>query len=180
MPTSPTDEILAFDPGGTTGVARCVLPPTPQYDPLSLWHFDAWQIGHPDDSHHVELDRMLYDRLPSLIVCEEFAYRPYAGDDDEAQPRRAHLNLVSKEYIGVIKHYSYYTGTPLVMQAPSTGLQFVKDKRLKSLGLHIPGRNHANDATRHLLYYLVFTRKFKDPFVSLWKSGLTSPNMVES
>lgn len=178
MPASPTDEILAFDPGGTTGVARCVLPPTPQYDPVALWHFDAWQIGQPDDSHHVELDRMLYDRLPSVIVYEDFQYRPYAGDDGDK--RRAQLNLVSKEYVGVLKLYCYYNRVPLVKHTPSMGLQFVKDKRLKSLGLHQPGRDHANDATRHLLYYLVFTRKFKDPFVSLWKSGPTSPNMVES
>lgn len=128
-------------------------------------------------SHLVALDDLLHDRSPSLLIYEDFQYRAYAGDGE--QPRRTQVNLVSKEYIGVIKLYGYRNSIPVVKQTPGTGLQFVKDKRLKSLNLHIPGRPHGNDAMRHLLYYLVFTQKLREPFVSLWKSWSTPLDVIQ-
>lgn len=137
-------QILAIDPGGTTGLAWWREAATG----------DAWDLKHiGPDEHHWDLWCFL-DRLVSLthpaeltIVCESFEFRQ--------NRQRDNINLMSKEYIGIVKLFGTNTDTPVVFQTAAMGKGFVSDEKLKAMGLWVPGMKHAMDARRHLITYMV-------------------------
>src|SRR5690606_19133575 len=125
---------VALDPGGTTGWA----------------YFDeeGWERNQFNRiAHHQALYDALMEANPGVLIVETFVYRK--GLDD--------VNLMAREYIGVAKLWwqQNRTKSDIVMQTPAQAKNFITDKKLKALGLQVPGAPHANDATRHLLYYLV-------------------------
>lgn len=132
---------IALDPGGTTGYKTLTVN-----DDNTLTG-EAGQLGPHE--HHKEL----FDLLESfwmeddmVVICERFEYR---------QNSRPGLVLDSREYIGVTKLFCVKYKKKLVLQSAAQGKGFVKDDHLKKLGLWMPGQQHARDATRHLIYYLV-------------------------
>lgn len=139
-----TTTILALDPGGTTGWA------------LARWGDEGdlkWHCGHiGPEEHHKEL----YDFLGMqqtdnyTIVTERFEYR---------NTSRPGLVLMSREYIGIVKLFHKERGGSLRFQNASQAKGFVKDRHIKELGLWSPGFQHAMDAYRHLLYYIIMSRK---------------------
>lgn len=131
---------LGVDPGGTTGLAMYI-----QAQEDGRWN--RKQIGPLE--HHELLFEELREFAPHVIVCERFTYQ-----------QRDKVILVPVEYIGVVKFYSRVTRTKLHFQSASQGKGFWDDKKLTQIGLHLPGQPHANDATRHLLYY--FTQELHD------------------
>lgn len=152
----PTRLILSFDPGGTTGFARYYLrDQEPQYSGQTDRHItEGWtggQIG--PGKHHKKLWAFLAREEPDWIVCEDFNYEP--GHD--------HVELISRDYIGIIELYCQLTHKKLYMQ-PRTimSTEWVKDAKLKLLGLYIPGQPHRNDATRHLVWHVVQTLRRKE------------------
>lgn len=152
--------IASFDPGGTTGVAVYEYVGN---EPLRrLW---TTQLG--PKFHYRDLwDWLLYNE-PEEIVCESFLYRSHL---DKAE-------LVSNEYIGIIKLYAEIRGTPMHMQPASQGKATGKSafwnvEKLKQLGLYIPARPHAMDALSHLLYHITFTRENRT-YLNLLRSGET-------
>ena len=131
--------VVALDPGGTTGVAilsaRGVLV-----------------AEHLTGEHHKDLWNLLQDIDPDVVVCESFEFRNKSRDN---------LELISKEYIGVVKlWYRMHPNAVLSMQTAAMGKGFITDKgpnaneALKKLGWYFPSMKHANDAVRHLVYYL--------------------------
>ena len=125
--------ILAFDPGGTTGWV--------------LYSDDTIVGGQLEGQHHLDLFNLLNDYDPDIIVYETFEYR---------NKSRAGLVLDSREYIGVIKLYNQiWSGTKLVAQTPAQAKGFVTDDKLKKMKLYYPGMPHMCDAMRHLVYYIV-------------------------
>jgi hypothetical protein len=135
-------KIVAVDPGGTTGIAEWNVQEEKLYQ---------FQIGPQE--HHLELWEYLSATAPDLIICERFNYQRRELDKGVA------LVLVSREYIGVCKLYAHAVHHKLVMQQPSCMALF-HDARLKALGFYRPAMVHANDATRHLFYYI--TTEMKD------------------
>jgi hypothetical protein len=148
--------ILSFDPGGTTGWAF-----------HSLYHgeltggplIEGGQIG--PNPHHRELWQLIYDKNPDVIVFEDFQYRVQR---DNTGSIRMDVVLTSVEYIGVIKLAATVKlgRVTLISQLPVAGKSFFINDKLKRLGVHTPGRPHQNDATRHLLHYVVFGLKRND------------------
>lgn len=140
--------ILALDPGGTTGWA------------FARWERDAstfeevqWNMGHlGPEEHHLELYNFLGMQHTQhyTIVTERFEYR---------NTSRPGLNLMSREYIGVTKMFVAEREIPIVEQNASQAKGFVKDPRIKDLGLWYAGHKHAMDAVRHLIYYIVMCRR---------------------
>lgn len=124
---------IALDPGGTTGIAS-VQGEEFIVDQLSI------------KNHHNELWELLCELGPETVVCESFEYR---------NANRPGLVLDSKEYIGVAKLWTQQHDVPFVEQTASTAKNFVKDSNIKKLDLWAPGLNHAMDAMRHLLFYLI-------------------------
>lgn len=142
-------KIIGIDPGGTTGIATYT---TTQSSRL----FRRIQLGPHE--HHIELYDYLISEGPDLIVCERFDYRPKQG----------HADLDPVEYIGIVKLYEQrreYHGIPVKVffqqqLAHDKGLW--TDDKLKVIGLHLPNKPHANDATRQVLYYV--TNHMNDPY----------------
>lgn len=159
---SGSDVLVAFDPGGTTGYS--ILHLTKRKDDLHLAvsastvSYDrVWHGGQFEESdHHKTLWNFLCKLDPDMVVCENFVYQ-LRKLDGVAQPG---IELISRDYIGVIKLYCQLTGKPLTINPPSIiGLPWVSNDVLKSLGAYVPGHPHENDAARHALYHAVHNLK---------------------
>lgn len=151
-----TGTVVALDPGGTTGYA--------------VWHggqsFYHGQMG-PDEHHHD-----LWNYLAKLktaggdedltIVCESFEFRQ--------NRQRDNIELISKEYIGVVKLFRESYHTPVVFQTAALGKGFITDEKLKAMGIWkvTMGERHARDAYRHLYFYLINRLKHYE-FMETWK-----------
>jgi hypothetical protein len=141
-------QIVALDPGGTTGVAVLTFDAS-----TKLWH--RKQLGPQE--HHYDLYQELCQHLncrgqetPLTVVCEGFQYR---------NDYRPGLVLVSREYIGVAKFFCQEFEVSYVEQSAGQGKAgkrtFVRPEHIKKLGMWLPGKPHAMDATAHLLYYVI-------------------------
>jgi hypothetical protein len=128
--------IVALDPGGTTGVAT--------YESAN----QTWERLQLERDHHEQLYDLLVDWEPDVIVCERFLYQRREIN------KGVSLRLDSVEYIGVTRLYCKEHNVELVMQTASQAKGLWTDIKLKKVGLWIPGKVHAMDATRHLLYYI--------------------------
>lgn len=140
-------EILALDPGGTTGWAYWT-----DDDPDRESEWERGQLS--DRPHHTALWELLCTVQPDVLIYERFQYQRRELD------KGVSLVLDSVEYIGVCKlwiHTGRLVDTKLVEQTPAQAKNLWSDEKVKALGLWIPGQSHAMDATRHLLYYRVVT-----------------------
>jgi hypothetical protein len=137
--------ITAIDPGGTTGWA--------QYDDQQVIpKFRCGQFG-PED-HHQQLYNFLetWHSDESILISERFDFR---GDD------RADINLMAREYIGVMNLFAQENDVEIEWQWPFEGVgksSFVQPHNLQALKIWVVGGSnvwvHAMDAYRHLLYYM--------------------------
>ncbi len=152
--------IVALDPGGTTGWAYWQDTPIRTSNESPWDHFTAGQIG--PEEHHEQLFAHLEFLHTSdyTIVCESFEFR-------QGQQRH-NIRLDSKEYIGVVKLLGQQRNLPVVFQTAALGKGFVSDEKLKVMGLWIPGKQHARDALRHLIYYMVVKQHHKE-LIRSWK-----------
>lgn len=139
--------ILALDPGGTTGYTWLIGP-----DNLSQAHVEG-------DNHHLALYQLLRRAMacakifdaPLHVVCEAFEFR-------QTERHRDFINYIPREYIGVAKLFCQINrDVNLFMQTAAMAKGFFSDDKVKKLGLWVPGKKHAMDATRHYLYHRVFT-----------------------
>lgn len=127
-------KILSLDPGGTTGVAVI------SYDDNSLELEDHFQVkgglqGFIDWFKDVNYDEFV------IIVCESFTLRPGVFGAD----------LSPTYVIGALEGMAI--GKDIAYQEPKLK-PLCDDDRLKKLGFHVPGNQHANDAIRHGIIYL--------------------------
>jgi hypothetical protein len=146
--------IIALDPGGTTGWAtftarRVVVSKNCRFAD------EKWSCGQlgPQEHHNV-LDQFLANQQiqETVVVCESFMhYRD-----------RNPVDLISVEYIGVVKRLCQAKGIRLVFQSSSQGKigpnSFVRKSNLDTLGLWLPGRTHAMDAYGHLLHFMIYSK----------------------
>lgn len=170
--------VLAYDPGGTTGWAYAEWLPQ-EGEPLTNLEqilFLSGQIG-PEEHHE-----LLYEHLNSYafgiegpileLVCESFEFRQHITRDHA----KTKVELISKEYIGIIKLFRQQYDRPVAFQTASAAKSFIPDKgpqsnvKLKQLGVYKPVTNepHAMDAMRHLLRYMVFDKKIRSPITDAW------------
>jgi len=63
------------------------------------------------------------------------------------------------EPIGVARYLAVKHGCVLLQPQPSSARKLGSDDKLKRLGWYKPGQRHANDASNHLLSYLLRERK---------------------
>lgn len=147
-------KIIAFDPGGTTGISMTSLQDhAPECEP-ALPVFRAAQLGPKE--HHVEVEDLLEREFLGVgrrfVVVERFDYR---------NTSRAGLRLDSREYIGTIKGWARRRGIPVVLQSAAQAKGFVSDNILKELNLYTKAYRHANDAMRHMVYFAINNPDFK-------------------
>src|SRR5262245_58209635 len=146
----PRTLIISLDPGGTTGVSSYYML-SEDKSPSSGGSFDyretfnGKQFG--PEPHFKALWYYLADMNPDVIVCEDFVYQG-----------KNNVELISRDYIGVVKLYCELTRKPLQMQQPwMKEPTWLNNNALNKIGVYHRGRPHQNDATRHLIYYVVQT-----------------------
>jgi hypothetical protein len=141
-------KVIAIDPGGFTGLAT--------WTNGEWWHgFLGGKKDSAEWNHHAQLEMFLELQITeeTVIVCESFEYR---NGLDRAE-------LISCEYIGVVKLVAQRFGVPLAMQTASMGLGWMTDDRLKMTGTAMlpvstkPNKD-MNSASKHLWYYLCNNR----------------------
>lgn len=129
----PIEKVIAFDPGGTTGVAIArITEGVPAFRTFE-------RVGL------VPIYNLLYEERPDHIVFEKFFYQ-----------RRDKVDLTPVEVIGVIKLYAALSGTEYTGLSAQQAKRFWTDDKLKKLDLWKTSQRHGMDALRHLLYYLQF------------------------
>lgn len=137
---------MAIDPGEMTGLCLFITS-----DPAKWFRIQQrW--------NHKQLYELLRRNEPDFIICESFTYQI-----------RDKVVLYPVELIGVVKLYIQTVGTPNYWQHASQVKKLWTNEKLKKLGLHLTGKdvgqpdaNDANDATRHMLHYLVTVKNMYD------------------
>lgn len=133
-------KILAFDPGGTTGVA---------YFGNALSTPKVSHLG--PERHHAQLWALLNNVRPTHVVYETFEFRNRGRDN---------LELISRDYIGIIDLYCDLNPVRVYRQSASQAKGFIpdrgprKDVPIKRLGWYMPAHKHGMDAVRHLIYFI--------------------------
>ena len=163
--------IFSADPGGTTGVATATWEPSSPDERLTSVEqikFRQWQLD--DQPHHLHLWLTLAAGDYTEVVWESFEFRQhvYFDEDDIPHARHTKVELISKEYIGVLELWCQLHNIPKHSRTASSAKRFITDEKIKQLGLWLPGMPHAMDATRPLLHYMVVKKKIQSPFVDIW------------
>ncbi len=128
---------LSLDPGGTTGYAIFEYEENEPFKvkeagqiPGGLRGFIRW---------YGEQIKTSWDD----VVCESFTLRTGVKFPD----------LSPVYIIGALEAFEEAWGKEPIYQPP-TSKPLCNDDILKKLGIHIPGKGHANDALRHGIIYL--------------------------
>lgn len=128
-------KIIAFDPGGTTGFAKVVIPEEKLDVGQLLWNrATIWYF--------------LNNEYPDQVVYEKFFYQ-----------RRDKVDLRPVEVIGIIELWCELNAIPVVSYSAATAKNFWTDAKMRKVGGWFEGMPHATDATRHLLYHRLFAMK---------------------
>jgi hypothetical protein len=136
--------ILAIDPGGTwVGIAI-------------LKNGEPVQAGQLKGNYQ-QLLRMVRDLIdqikPDHIVVE--AYRIYSSHRDE----HVGSDVPTLRLVGAIEMLCIERDIPITKQSAMDGKAFMTDVKLKAWGVWQPNKPHANDALRHGLRYVLFTKE---------------------
>jgi hypothetical protein len=168
--------ILAFDPGGTTGIT-CLNFEGGMSDTINLHDFKMSYSSLGPSEHHLELLDCLKDfaelcerlGIAPHIVTEAFTFRQFATDESYGRPK---VELISCEYIGIIKAVAASYDISIKSYMSSEGKGFVTDAKLEKMGwLQKPktANRHINDATRQLVCYLVKELRIYAPITTSWR-----------
>jgi len=134
--------ILAIDPGETVGWSLFVGGQLAKCGQIRTTEFTRAQL--------LELNKMLIDTQPDVIVYE--SYRVYSWKTDDHAWNEVH----TAQIIGIIRYQAIRGGVPYTMQTAQIAKQFVTDEKLKSWGLWEKGQKHARDSIRHGIYWMLF------------------------
>jgi hypothetical protein len=166
--------VLAFDPGGTTGWAFCSLPQW-VIDEKGSDNVELKDIylntGEFVEDHHQEI----YEQIRQLAHTEypplEVVSQPFHFRQHKDNPRQG-LELVSCEYIGVMRLACAQLGLTYYDRfTPGEAKRYVTDTKLELLGwlqTPITPMRHRNDALRQLVKYLIVRKNVRHPITSAW------------
>lgn len=141
--------VICLDPGETTGFAI----------------FDNTTLVRSGQLHTVENGKILWDNLIEFLtknvdttknnyfVCEN--YRIY----QHKLARHSFSPVVTLRLIGGIDLIAHSSEIPIYYQMAAQAKGFVTDQKLKDWGFWIKGKNHARDAIRHGIYFLLFNKE---------------------
>jgi hypothetical protein len=127
--------VAAFDPGVTTGVAwlKDGVFGAEQFDEHSLYE---WVDSQCELFDHIQIEQFIINAATIRKV-------------------RVYDSLY---LIGYLRYAAWRCGFPTAFTKPSDVMKPFDDAALKRAGMHTPGKEHANDAARHLAHRLVKTR----------------------
>jgi hypothetical protein len=157
----------AIDPGGTSGIAIAQLNPSSPPQHITDFDFTTTELG-PENHHKSLYDFLVLEHTvsdsPMVVICESFDFRQNL--------EKSKVNLISREYIGIIRLFAEQYDVPVIFQTPSSALNFITNEKLEIMGIIrkplFPCR-HQNDSLRHLIRYFVVVLKVRDPLTALWR-----------
>jgi len=137
--------VLSVDPGVMTGWAtwsdRLLVVGQAEFDPFVRY---VVTLAEEDQLH--------------VIVCERYTI---TGETLKKSRQSASL-----EVIGFLKSVGVVYDIPVILQTPADAKRFATDAKLTAAGWKLPStQDHANDALRHLMLYLVKERMMEPPRV---------------
>lgn len=143
-------KIITIDPGVTTGYGSGAVFAHGEIEcefgqNSDQLDFCAWLDAELREERETE-----GQTAPIVVVCEEFRIT-------QATLRKSR-QTASLELIGVARWLADKWDAQFVLQAPADAKRLGTDARLKALGWWTPGKDHANDAARHMLLYAVRNR----------------------
>jgi hypothetical protein len=166
-------QVLAFDPGGTTGWSAVALLEPKMSNELELVDFYFTCGEFTGGEHHSRLFAFIQNlaelEIPLHLVTEAFTFRQHATDGSFG---KAKVELISCEYIGIIKLAAEMFHLPIASYMSSEGKNFVTDLKLDKLGwMQYPKtpKRHTNDASRQLVSYLVKKLRIHHPITTTWR-----------
>lgn len=128
--------IAAFDPGVTTGV--------------------AWFDGDVFGANQFDRDS-LYEWVDSK--CELFVHAQIEKFIINARTIRTDVVYDPIYRIGYLEYAAWRCGFPIEFSKPADVMAPFPDVALKRAGMFTKGKQHANDAARHLARYMVLTKR---------------------
>lgn len=129
--------LLAVDPGLMTGIAT--------WAPEQAAPF-AFELSL-EQMYEFVRDTLVHGTTTYDIVCEAYTI--------SERTLKSSRQAWSLELIGLLKWAAWNRGHSFKLQQASSAKRFADNARLKSVGWHVPGRDHANDALRHLYLHAV-------------------------
>lgn len=126
--------IYAFDPGKLTGVA--------------VWDTDT-SLFQADQLTVIEI----YEYVDS--ACEIIEYAQIEKFTITQQTIRKARETDPLDVIGYLKYAAWRCGFECGWSKPAEVMSTFPDEALKKGGMFTRGKGHANDAARHLAWYLV-------------------------
>ena len=126
--------VLAVDPGKMTGMA---------------WWDRSGALREVGQMEQFEFLDWVFQHIHEfdVIVCES-----YHITQATLKKSRQYQPL---EIIGALRWMASFYLCKFKLQSPSDAKIFAVNEKLKIIGWYQPGRDHANDALRHLMLYLV-------------------------
>jgi hypothetical protein len=152
-------EVIAIDPGGTTGWSVMMVHPDALVDPniQILANIEYWshgQFGGPENKQAKQVVELVEAWPDAALVIERFTLRVLRMDDDLLSPVRitAKIEMALDLWPGL---GGQRNNTPIFYQ-PTSVLASIHDGRLREWGLYerAGGEVHARDADRHAIYFL--------------------------
>lgn len=129
--------IVAFDPGGTTGWCSMTF----DSDDITAW--DCGEIAGDEITQVGLMIPMMAKH--EIIVCEDFQLRTLSA---ELSPVRLTAMMKWVAQREITPHKTIH------MQMPALAKSTVTDERLKRWGYWERGSTHARDATRHVITFI--------------------------
>lgn len=171
LPNRPIEpfNVLAFDPGGTTGWAMASA--STKQDSLDDINLETGELGPKE--HHTDLYELIYE-FGLYDSSLEIVFEPFHYRQNLAEGRfRGKVELVSAEYIGVIKLACAQLGLTYYDRfTPGEAKAWCTDEKLQRLGwFQTPATvmRHRNDALRQLVKYLIVKRGVQHPLTTAWR-----------
>lgn len=129
-------KLLCIDPGGTSGISMLEYSDTEAPELVFYTQVEDGLEGF------IRFYSDFYTLLKwDKVVCESFTLRTSVKFPD----------LSPVYIIGALEALS---SPKTITYQPPTSKPLCSDDVLKRIGMHLPGKGHANDATRHGIIYL--------------------------
>lgn len=126
--------VYAFDPGKLTGVA--------------VWDTETSEFFADQLTVHE-----LYEYVDS--ACDQIGYSQIEKFTITERTLKVARETDPMDVIGYLKYAAWRCGFPWGMSIPAEVMSTFPDKSLRKAGMFTTGKGHANDAARHLAWYLV-------------------------
>lgn len=129
--------IYAFDPGKMTGWARMI--------PHQRGTFRSGQMPLTDALHFMYTTITSDPSFVTEVICEDFIIT--------AETVKKSRQYWSLEGLGALRFMCMEYQVPFTVQTPAAAKRFATNEKLKKVGWYRPGKDHANDAARHLMVF---------------------------